>query len=147
MSPAVEQSATDTGEEPDPFPEEGDVYVWAAEDGFRCGNAEDYEDELPDDIDLEPVPARGRDEMRAPAIVFDPGDELPPSLARDIWASFSDRIAVFDENGDRVTPPGQRETDAAIERWRMYRNHSPPESDHSPPEGDHSPPDGSDGDE
>lgn len=118
--PRTEQAVTTEDDTPD-FPEGANTYVWSGAGGFRCGNAEDYADDLPDDVELSPVPARGRDEERMPTVVFDPGDELPEALARDIWESFNDRVAVFDAAGDRVGSPGEREDAAAVKRWRMRR--------------------------
>ncbi len=107
----------DTSDELDvPFPEDAAAYVWAADSEFRCGNPGDYVDELPDELDLSRIEVNDRE--RFPAIEFEPGDELPPSLARDIWLSFHDRIAVFDEDQQRVdTVSSRNESQRALERW------------------------------
>lgn len=101
-------------------PEDASVFVWAGGSEFRCGNAEDYEDELPDDVDLSPVESRGGGET-TPTVVFSPGEELPPSLAKDIWSSFNDRIATFDEDGSRVGRAASAESEAALDRWAANR--------------------------
>lgn len=102
----------------DPLPEGTETVVWVAGGDFRLRNCSEYDEDIfPDDVDLSPVKGRSGRETD-PTIIYDPGDELPLPVARDIWPSFNDRMAAFDVDDRRLDERGGNEDRAALEQWR-----------------------------
>ena len=81
-----------TEEEREQPPEGADRF----EVGERKIVATSYEEEWGEDEHFEP-PA---DIEEGDSIVFEEGDTLPATLAKDVWHHFKHRIIALDENGE-----------------------------------------------
>jgi len=61
------------------------------------------ENEMPDDL------AEAIESGDVTSAAFEEGDEMPVPIAADCWEAFSDRLAAYDEDGDRLDRPSQIE--------------------------------------
>ncbi|RLM47532.1 hypothetical protein DVK00_03215 [Haloarcula sp. Atlit-47R] len=118
--PAVDRPNEQDSEE-DRLPEGTTTVIWAAvSGGFRLGNPDKYPEEcFPDDLDLSPVPARF-DGTTSPTVTYEPGEELPLPVAKDIWPDWSERMIAINNDGKRVDSTGDKNlSPEALERWRV----------------------------
>jgi len=111
----TDASTAESSEEPT-FPEDADTVLWVAKDGFHLNNPEDYEECLPEDLDIS--------DTENAQIIFDVRDELPIPIARDFWdTGFRRYMAAFDADGERLDEPDRRENRRAIKRWLEENGH------------------------
>lgn len=64
-------------------------------------------EEMLEDLDLD---TELLDDPDFRSIEFEKGDRLPLEVARDCWSAFSDRLAAFDEDEERLDEPAGSET-------------------------------------
>lgn len=61
--------------------------------------------------------------------MYNPGDELPPALARRLWSAFGDRIATFGPHGTRLDDPVRGDVNhvtSASADWRAEHRSDDP---------------------
>lgn len=63
-------------------------------------------DDVPEDIEVREVPHTRSDDVQAR---FNKGDEMPLEFAERCWSAFNDRLAAFDEDGNRLDSPSRVE--------------------------------------
>lgn len=63
-------------------------------------------DEAPDKVEVREISHTTSDSVWAE---FTEGDEMPVGIAEECWSAFNDRLAAFDEDGERLDAPSTTE--------------------------------------
>jgi hypothetical protein len=63
-------------------------------------------DDVPEDVEAREIQHTRSDSVQA---VFQEGDNLPCDVAERCWSAFNDRLAAYDEDGNRLDTPSRNE--------------------------------------